>query len=116
MLLIHAINDNELCWLYQKCKIFVAASSQEGFCLPLAEALYFSSQVVCADIPIFREIGSSSCCYFDVESDATKNLSQAIISTLEQPVNRITDDFRFSKLDIAEQYLNFYSTFSFISQ
>jgi glycosyltransferase involved in cell wall biosynthesis len=94
----------------------VAASSQEGFCLPLAEALYFSCQVVCSDIPIFREIGSSSCCYFDVERDTVKNLSQAIISTLEQPVNRTANDLQFSKLDVANQYLKFYSTFSFISQ
>jgi glycosyltransferase involved in cell wall biosynthesis len=116
VLLIHAIKDRELCWLYQKCEIFVAASSQEGFCLPLAEALYFSCQVVCSDIPIFREIGSSSCCYFDVERDTVKNLSQAIISTLEQPVNRTANDLQFSKLDVANQYLKFYSTFSFISQ
>jgi glycosyltransferase involved in cell wall biosynthesis len=111
VLLIHAIKDNELCWLYQKCEIFIAASSQEGFCLPLAEALYFSSQVVCSNIPIFREIGSSKCCYFDLEGDAVNNLSQTIISTLKQPMNRTTDDFRFSKLDVANQCLKFYSTF-----
>jgi glycosyltransferase involved in cell wall biosynthesis len=110
-ILIHAIKDNELCWLYQKCKVFIAASSQEGFCLPLAEALYFSCQIVCSNIPILKEVGGYSCCYFDLEGDAINNLSQAIISTLEQPLNRTTDDFRFSKLDIAYQYLKFYSKF-----
>ncbi|MFM2061625.1 MAG: hypothetical protein RLZZ507_1295 [Cyanobacteriota bacterium] len=106
--LIHAIKDNELCWLYQKCELFIAASSQEGFCLPLAEALYFSCQVVCSDIPIFREIADSSCCYFDLQGDAVKNLSQAIVCALEQPLNRTIDDFNFSKLEVAHQHLKFY--------
>ncbi|PPJ63648.1 glycosyltransferase family 4 protein [Cuspidothrix issatschenkoi] len=110
VLLIHTIKDHELCWLYQKCQVFIAASSEEGFCLPLAEALYFSSPVVCADIPIFREIGNSNCCYFDLQGDAVQNLSQAIISTLEKPLNPTNNDLRFSKLDIAGQYLKFYST------
>jgi glycosyltransferase involved in cell wall biosynthesis len=110
VLLIHTIKDNELSWLYQKCQVFIAASSEEGFCLPLAEALYFSSPVVCADIPIFREIGNSNCCYFDLQGDAVQNLSQVIISTLERPLNPTNNDLRFSKLDIADQYLKFYST------
>jgi glycosyltransferase involved in cell wall biosynthesis len=109
VIFIHAIKDNELCWLYQKCQLFIAASSQEGFCLPLAEALYFSCQVVCSDIPIFREIGGFNCCYFDLQGNAVENLSQTIISTLEQPLNRTTDNFHFSKLDIADQYLKFYT-------
>ncbi len=110
VLLIHTIKDHELSWLYQKCQVFIAASSEEGFCLPLAEALYFSSPVVCADIPIFREIGNSNCCYFDLQGDAVQNLSQVIISTLERPLNPTNNDLRFSKLDIADQYLKFYST------
>ena len=109
VIFIHAIKDKELCWLYQKCQLFIAASSQEGFCLPLAEALYFSCQVVCSDIPIFREIGGFNCCYFDLQNNALENLSQTIISTLEQPLTRNTDNFRFSKLDIADQYLKFYN-------
>ncbi|MFM9157924.1 MAG: glycosyltransferase, partial [Dolichospermum sp.] len=104
------IKDNELCWLYQKCQLFIAASSQEGFCLPLAEALYFSCQVVCSDIPIFREIGGFNCCYFHLQGNAVENLSQAIISTFEQPLNRTNDNFHFSKLDIANQYLKFYNS------
>jgi glycosyltransferase involved in cell wall biosynthesis len=114
VILIHAIKDNELCWLYQKCQVFIAASSQEGFCLPLAEALYFSCQIVCSNIPIFREVGGSNCCYFDLDGDVVNNLSQAIISALEQPLNTTTEDFRFSKSDIASQYLKFYSRFVFI--
>lgn len=108
VLLIHSIQDDELCWLYQNCQIFIAPSSQEGFCLPLAEAMHFSCKIVCSDIPIFREIGSSNCDYFDLKGDAVKNLSQAIIRTLNQPCKQTTNDFRFSKLNVAKQYLKLY--------
>jgi hypothetical protein len=64
--------------------------------------------VVCSDIPIFREIADSSCCYFDLQGDAVKNLSQAIVCALEQPLNRTIDDFNFSKLEVAHQHLKFY--------
>ncbi|OKH23033.1 mannosyltransferase [Hydrococcus rivularis NIES-593] len=109
VLLLSSIQDSELCWLYQNCEIFVAPSSQEGFCLPLAEALYFSCKVVCSDIPIFREIGSSSCIYFSLEGDPLNNLSQAIVQSLEQPSKKTSGDCRFSKSKVAEQYLALYS-------
>jgi glycosyltransferase involved in cell wall biosynthesis len=67
--LTSSIDDEQLCWLYQNCQLVVCPSSTEGFCLPLAEALYFSSRVVCSDIPIFREVGASDCFYFDLDDD-----------------------------------------------
>jgi glycosyltransferase involved in cell wall biosynthesis len=108
VLFIDSIQDKELCWLYQNCQIFAAPSSQEGFCLPLAEAMHFSCKIVCSDIPIFREIGASSCAYFDLKGNAVNNLSQAIIHTLKQPLKRTANDFRFSKLGVAKQYLKLY--------
>lgn len=109
VLLINSIQDSELCWLYQNCQAFVAPSSQEGFCLPLAEAMYFSCKVVCSDIPIFREIGFSSCTYFEFQGDTGQNLAQAITYVIEQQVSKKDKDFRFSKVNTAEKYLNFYS-------
>ena len=109
VLMLSAINDNELCWLYQNCKLFVAPSSLEGFCIPLVEALYFSSKVVCSDIPIFREIGSSSCIYFDLKGDPIDNLAQSITTALTADIpNQNECCSRFAKPEIATQYLNFY--------
>lgn len=109
VLMLSSIDDNELCWLYHNCELLVVPSSTEGFCLPLAEALYLSSKVVCSDIPIFREIGSSYCTYFELQGDRVQNLSQAIIRSLTQPrYDNISPDFRFSKEKIADQYLKFY--------
>jgi glycosyltransferase involved in cell wall biosynthesis len=110
ILLKSSINDNNLAWLYQNCKLFVIPSSTEGFCLPLAEAIYFSAKVVCTDIPIFREIGADNCTYFSVEKDFIENLSEAIASALDRSFgDRNLKNNRFDRAKIAEQYINFYT-------
>lgn len=107
--LLAAIDDSELSWLYQHCKAFVMPSSTEGFCLPLAEALHLSCQVVCSDIPIFREIGSSDCIYFDLQTDPIPNLANGILQVIAQPSLVHSGISRFSKAEISKQYLQFYS-------
>ncbi|MEM7759669.1 MAG: glycosyltransferase family 1 protein [Cyanobacteria bacterium P01_A01_bin.40] len=107
--LLSAINDQELSWLYQNCHAFVIPSSTEGFCLPLAEALHFSSSIVCSDIPIFREIGNSRCTYFSLENNAVANLSRALIKVTQSRSSVSQDGIkRFDKSNIAQQYLNLY--------
>lgn len=110
VLMLSAINDEELCWLYQNCQIFVMPSTVEGFCIPLVEALYFSCKVVCSDIPIFREVGSSSCTYFSLKEDKIKNLEQAITVALKlDPAQESDVHLRFSKAGVSGQLLAFYS-------
>lgn len=76
------VSDAELAWLYKHCSLFISASSIEGFCIPLVEAMLFSANVVCSDIPIFREIGNDLFTYFTLDSNAIINLSRAIESAL----------------------------------
>jgi len=110
VLMLSAIEDSELCWLYQNCQLFVMPSALEGFCIPLVEALHFLCKVVCSDIPIFREVGSSSCTYFDLAEDAVKNLAQAMTQSLELSTPGKADiHLRFSKTAIAAQCLQSYS-------
>jgi glycosyltransferase involved in cell wall biosynthesis len=110
VLMLSDINDRELCWLYQNCQLFVMASSLEGFCIPLVEALYFSCRVVCSDIPIFREIGSASCSYFSLSPDPVGSMAQSMTQALSaQKPDPNNDCNRFTRTEIAVQYLNFYS-------
>jgi glycosyltransferase involved in cell wall biosynthesis len=111
ILLLSAIGDRELCWLYQNCQLFVIPSALEGFCIPLVEALYFSCKVVCSDIPVFREIGSSSCVYFNLAGDPIGNLAQSIMGALTMTEPTATNECdRFTKTQCATQYLKLYST------
>jgi glycosyltransferase involved in cell wall biosynthesis len=110
VLMLSAIDDKELCWLYQNCQMLVIPSALEGFCIPLVEALYFSCKVVCSDIPIFREIGSANCIYFDLNGDPVANIAQSIErAILAAPPKSNDDCLRFSKQEIADRYLKFYS-------
>jgi len=111
VILLSSIEDEELCWLYKNCELFVIPSSTEGFCFPLVEALSLSCKVVCSDIPILREVGSSTCHYFDLKDDPVKNLSEGMVSTLSQPPTDTSYiDLRFFKPNIAQQYLELYNS------
>jgi glycosyltransferase involved in cell wall biosynthesis len=110
---LSALEDAQLSWLYQHCKLFIMPSSLEGFCIPLVEALYFSCRIVCSDIPIFKEFGSSNCIYFDINQNATDNLAQGILEALNCTIMTIMIEegtlSRFSKAEVTKQYMDFYS-------
>ncbi|MBW4554052.1 MAG: glycosyltransferase family 4 protein [Aphanocapsa sp. GSE-SYN-MK-11-07L] len=111
VLLLSSINDDELCWLYKNCDLFVIPSSTEGFCLPLVEALSLSPRVVCSNISVFQEVGSSNCTYFKLGNDSISNLIEAMTLSLSQPaISHHLTELRFSKSSIANQLLNFYET------
>lgn len=108
--LLSSLKDNELCWLYQHCSVFSIPSSLEGFCIPLVEALYFSCKVVCSNIPIFKEIGSSNCIYFDLEETPIENLLKAIIQSLEsEKPKQDSKNIYFTKALTSSQVLQLYS-------
>lgn len=108
--ILASVSDQELCWLYKHCLLYIVASSTEGFCLPLAESLYFGCRVVCSDISILREVAANDCVYFNLEGNPVENLEGAILKVVDKPFRNPPDeDFRFSRATIADQYFKFYS-------
>lgn len=113
VIMLSSIDDQQLCWLYQHCLIFVMPSSLEGFCIPVVEALFFSCKVICSNIPIFQEIGNTDCIYFDLTGDLIHNLSQGMQNVLKERSSPNANHYlRFSKTNIAAQYITFYSNLS----
>ena len=109
IMFLSGLEDGELRWLYEQASLFVIPSSTEGFCLPLVEALTLSCPSVCSDIPIFREVGSSQCRYFQLGQRALHNLTEAIASELSQTSgSKSSIDSRFSRKEISRQLLDFY--------
>lgn len=108
---LSGLEDTELCWLYENASTFIIPSSSEGFCLPLIEALNLGCPVVCSDIPIFREVGSSQCRYFELSANACRNMAEAIEYQFHQKTvsNSLTEN-QFSKKTISKQLLNFYES------
>ena len=80
---LSAIPDEQLFGLYKSCKAFVCASSIEGFCIPVAEALSFSCRVVCSDIPVLREVAGEQGTFFSLEPRSPEALVEAIQLSLK---------------------------------
>ena len=80
---LSAIPEEELVDLYRSCDALICASSIEGFCLPVAEALSFSRRVVCSDIPILREVAGERGTYFALEPRSPEALVDAISECLK---------------------------------
>ena len=54
--------------------IYVFPSLDEGFGIPILEALYFSIPTICSDIEVFKEIGNNSVEFFETCQKRLKQL------------------------------------------
>ncbi|MBG6214081.1 MAG: glycosyltransferase family 4 protein [Cryobacterium sp.] len=72
------VTDEEYHRVLRTATALVTASLDEGFGIPLVEAMSIGIPVVVSDIPIFREIGGDAALYFDPHSAA------AIVSTVRR--------------------------------
>jgi glycosyltransferase involved in cell wall biosynthesis len=62
--LVHP-DDELLCQAYNAAAAFVFPSLQEGFGIPLVEAMRCGTPVVASDIPVFREVCGEAALFFD---------------------------------------------------
>jgi glycosyltransferase involved in cell wall biosynthesis len=83
------VSDVELEDLYKNATATILPSIYEGFGRPILESLYFGTEVICSDIPVFKENFKKFVHYFDPNnSDAL--LQQLRYHTLN--VNEILAD------------------------
>jgi glycosyltransferase involved in cell wall biosynthesis len=75
-------SDEEYREVLSRATALVSASRDEGFGIPLVEAMSVGTPVVVSDIPIFREIGGDAALYFDPSSP--EDLAAAV-RMLENP-------------------------------
>lgn len=76
------VSDEEYHALLQRATALVTASLDEGFGIPLVEAMGYGTPVVVSDIPVFREIGGAAALYAPAR-DAAR--FAATIRQLEEP-------------------------------
>ncbi len=86
------VNDQELTFLYQHALMFVFPSLDEGFGIPLLEALSNSCPVICSSIAPFKEVAQNAAEYFEPKN--TYSILQA--------VNRIYSDINYKNNLIEE--------------
>jgi glycosyltransferase involved in cell wall biosynthesis len=76
------VTDEEYARILSTATALVSASLNEGFGLPLIEAMAGGTPVVVSDIPIFREIGGDAAVFFD---PASPESFAAAVHRLEVP-------------------------------
>ena len=74
---VNGVSDQEYLNALDGAFALVSASKDEGFGIPLVEAMSRGIPVVVSDIPIFREVGAEAGRYFDPESSS--QLASAIL-------------------------------------
>jgi len=65
--------------LYEACDALLLPSTAEGFGIPLIEAGLLGRAVFCADIPVFREIGSDQVYRFRLD-DAPGHVAERLVA------------------------------------
>ena len=83
------VSKAEASLLYKNALLYVFPSIDEGFGIPILEALSFSLPVICSDIDVFKEVGGDSVEYFKVGDSIS--LSKKIISVLDSDKPRQND-------------------------
>lgn len=68
---VEAVDDRELCRLYQRASAFVYPSLYEGFGIPLLEAMACGCLVIASRIPSTLEVAGDCPIYFDVGEEAS---------------------------------------------
>jgi len=71
LFMFNDLSDGELDYCYSRAKAFVFPSKDEGFGLPIVEALSYGLPALVSDIPIHREVGREYCAYFDLADPAS---------------------------------------------
>ena len=78
LFLVEMPNDAEVNALYSSATALIAASTAEGFGLPIVEAALHKVPVLASDIPVFREVGGDGAMYFSLASPTS--LADAVIA------------------------------------
>lgn len=79
---LDGVSDEEYHEALASATALVSASRQEGFGIPLVEAMAEGTPIVVSDIPVFHEIGGDVAEYFDPSDPAAL---AAAVMRLEQP-------------------------------
>jgi glycosyltransferase involved in cell wall biosynthesis len=77
------LNDKELNNLYTKSHYCLFLSRNEGYGIPLVEAMWFNSMPIISNIPIFNEIMGSKYPKFDEKTGYTEAICQFVLKNFK---------------------------------
>jgi|GEM_PF-186117 len=84
IVLLPPVEEEVLTGLYRNCKMLIFPSLEEGFGIPLLEAMYYGSNIVCSNASAFPEICGDAAFYFDPTDK--QSLQHAVIECIDNTV------------------------------
>ena len=78
---LHHPSDELLCQAYSSSDAFIFPSLQEGFGIPLIEAMRCQTPVIASDIPVFHEICGDAAMYFNPHH--SDQLARSMLAIIE---------------------------------
>jgi len=108
---LDGISDEYLEEIYSASSCLIAASTGEGFGLPLIEAAQHTLPIIARDIPVFREVAGEFACYFrgsepqDVALAVKDWIAHNDVGTAPQSVNMPWLTWRQSTLQLLDAIL-----------
>lgn len=106
------IEEAEKSWLYKNCSAFVFPSKNEGFGLPVVEAMNFGKPLILSGLTSLPEIGGDLASYFsDFEAENMANIVKNAINkhSLAERTSLIERTELFSWNKAAKNYLAIYT-------
>ncbi len=94
------IDKNKAIYFYNNSLMYVFPSIDEGFGIPLIEALKLKVPVICSDIPIFNEIAEDSVIYFEKKND--KDLFKKMKQLIEN--KRLSKDLALKGFERSKKF------------
>ena len=96
------VSDAQLIWLYRKALAFIYVSYDEGFGLPILEALSVGKAVICADAASMPEVGGDAVAYCNPHE----------VEAIEAAIDRVVSDESYRK-SLEERAVGQASRFSY---
>lgn len=87
LFMFNQVSDNELAWFYDLARGLIFTSKNEGFGLPIVEALQRGLPVFASDIPVFREIGKEGVKFVPLDDPGA--LAQALARHIDAGAPRL---------------------------
>jgi glycosyltransferase involved in cell wall biosynthesis len=115
VLLLRNLNDEQISWLYRKCRLFIFPSSYEGFGIPLLEAMAAEKPFLLSDIAVFRELSEGQGIYFSFDDSADMACKIQMLAESEDEQKRLVDYGRqrvttFNFESLSRELISFYRT------
>lgn len=107
------VNQNEMSNYYKACDTYVSTSLDETFGRTVLEAGAEGAEIICSDLPIFREMAKDTATYFEPAN--TTQLAKKLRNVIKNPLtsskryeNAEKIRKRFSRERMAEDYIRLY--------